>query len=59
MESCCRTSLGISGSMVLLPPQVVFGGGEDKNHEPIMLPLALFFSLSLFHERQEAECLKL
>jgi hypothetical protein len=23
----------------------VFGGGEDKNHEPIMLPLALFFSL--------------
>ena len=22
MESCCRTSLGISGSMVLLPPQV-------------------------------------
>jgi hypothetical protein len=34
----------------------VFGGGEDKNHEPIMLPLALFFSLSLFHERQEAEC---
>ena len=33
----------------------VFGGGEDKNHEPIMLPLALFFSLSLLCLERQRE----